>query len=349
MIQLSYKTKCILFLLLVSISVILSVKFILPYFFTFLFAYWLAKYAVPIAFYLQHKLHIPRTISNLFTLLLILSVVGVLLFLIFHSLIQQFNRLMEQIPVYKQTIFDGISNVCSCCDNWLNFKDGTTFEYIIAYGETILNKSNGSVFPTFTKQTVAIMCQTFRIFAQSGILILSALLMIQDYEKLKKLYHSWFLHDDIDQIVTKLSSTGLTYMKMQCVIIAVIAVLCTIGLFLSHSSYPLLIGILIAVLDALPLFGSGTILIPWAIIELISHNVIGAAILMSTYLLCQITRQFLESRLLGDTLGLAPIYFVMSLFIGIEFYGLSGVILGPFSVLLIKTLYQLYKPKPTGN
>ena len=70
---------------------------------------------------------------------------------------------------------------------------------------------------------------------------------------------------------------------------------------------------------------------------------------MSTYLLCQITRQFLESRLLGDTLGLAPIYFVMSLFIGIEFYGLSGVVLGPFSVLLIKTLYQLYKPKPTGN
>lgn len=70
---------------------------------------------------------------------------------------------------------------------------------------------------------------------------------------------------------------------------------------------------------------------------------------MSTYLLCQISRQFLESWLLGDTLGLAPIYFVMSLFIGIEFYGLTGVILGPFTVLLIKTLYQIYKPNSNEN
>ena len=66
---------------------------------------------------------------------------------------------------------------------------------------------------------------------------------------------------------------------------------------------------------------------------------------MSTYLLCQITRQFLESKLLGDTLGLAPIYFVMSLFVGISLYGLTGVILGPFSILLIKTIYHIYKPK----
>lgn len=345
MTQLSYKTKCILFIVFISLVVIFSVKFILPYFFTFLFAYWLAKCAIPIAFFFKHKLHIPKAISNLLTLFLILSFAGTSLFLIFHSLFQQVNRLIGNIPVYKKQVFEVVSCFGSCCDNWLKFEEGTTFAYILSYAGNLFNKNN-SIFPTFTRQTIAIMCQTFKLLAQLGILILSALLMIQDHEKLKDMYHSWFLHDDIDKIVKQLSFTGLRYMKMQCIIIAVIAVLCTIGLFLSHSSYPLLLGIIIAVLDALPLFGSGTILIPWAIIKLFSHNLIGAAILMSTYLLCEVTRQYLESWLLGDTLGLAPIYFVMSLFIGIEFYGLSGVILGPFSILLIRTLYEIYKPRP---
>lgn len=262
MISLSYKTKCILLLLLISLGVILSVKYILPYFFTFLFAYWLSQYAIPIAFYLRQKLHIPRTISNLFTLFLILTMAGILLFLIFHSLFQQINQLIENIPLYKQKILEGISGFCGCCDSWLNFKKGTTLQYILTYSGNILDKKNGTIFPAFTKQTVIIMCQTFKFLAQFGILILSALLMIQDHERLKDLYHSCFLHDDIDTIVKQLSKTGLRYIKMQCIIMSIIAILCTLGLFLSHSAYPLLLGILIALLDALPLLEVEPFLFP---------------------------------------------------------------------------------------
>lgn len=346
MIKFSYKTKCILFLLLLSCGIILSVKYILPYFITFLFAYWLAKCATPISFYLHEKIRIPKSISNVLTLLLILFVLGTPLYLLVHSLIQQIDRLITQLPIYRQSLQELINNMCTCCDKLFKLNDGTSIAYVLSYTDNLFHK-NESVIPGFTKQTVTLMFQTIRLFTQLGIMILSSLLIIQDHEHLKEMYHSWFLHDDIDLILKQLSSTGLTYIKMQFIIMSVIAVLCTAGLFLSKSAYPLLLGILIAILDALPLFGSGTILVPWAIIKLFSHNIIGAAILMSTYLLCQITRQFLESKLLGNTLGLAPIYFVMSLFIGIEFYGITGVILGPFSILLIKTVYTIYKPKPT--
>lgn len=345
MAHLSYKTKCILLILLITASVFLSVKFILPYFFPFLFAYWLAHYAYPIVFYLHEKLHIPKTISNIVTLLLFLFIIGSLLFLLCNSLIQQVNQLIEHLPVYKQAVLSQFTNVCSYCDKCLKFKTGTTIDYLYEYILSFAENNGSLVFPTFTRQTISLMFQTFRFIAQFGIMIISTLLIVQDHDKLKDMYHTWFLHDDIDLILHRLSLTGLTYMKMQSIIITIIALICTTGLFFSHSSYPLLLGIIIAILDALPLFGSGTILVPWAIIKLFSHNIIGAAILMSTYLLCQITRQFLESKLLGDTLGLAPIYFVMSLFAGISLYGLTGVILGPFSVLLIKTIYQIYKPK----
>ena len=347
MAKLSYKSKCILFLLLVCCTVFIGMKFVLPYFLPFIFAFWLAKYACPITFYLQKRLHVPRTLGGILTLLSILFVVGSVLFLLGDTLLKQINTLLDNIPVYKQSLLTEIASLCAYCDRCLKFEDGTTSDYVLAYITSFMENNSSVVFPTFTKQTIAIMFQTFRFFAQFGIMIISALLIVQDHEKLCQLYHTWFLHDDVDVILKKLSKTGITYIKMQCVIIAIISVLCTVGLYLSHCSYPLLLGIIIGILDALPLFGSGTILVPWAIIKLFSHNIIGAAILMSTYLLCQFTRQFLESKLLGDTLGLAPIYFVMSLFIGIELFGLIGVILGPFSILLIKTIYQIYKPKPT--
>lgn len=346
MAHLSYKTKCILLILLITVSVFLSVKFILPYFFPFLFAYWLARYAYPIVFYLYEKFRVPKTISNIMTLLSILFIIGSLLFLLCNSLFQQVNSFIEHLPVYKQAVLSQFTNICSYCDKYLKFETGTTIDYLYEYMLSLIENNGSLVFPTFTRQTISLMFQTFRFITQFGIMIISALLIVQDHDKLKDMYHSWFLHDDIDQILHQLSTTGLTYMKMQSIIVAIVAVICTTGLFFSRSSYPLLLGIIIAIFDALPLLGSGTILIPWAIVKLFSHNnIIGAAILMSTYLLCQITRQFLESKLLGDTLGLAPIYFVMSLFIGIRLYGLTGVILGPFSILLIKTIYHVYKPK----
>jgi len=344
--KLSYKTRCILFLLIITLFVFIAVKFILPYFLPFLFAYWLAKYSIPISFYLHKKVHIPKTISGLLVLSCILFVIGAILFLIGESLFQQINHLIENLPIYKQNAVIQISSLCNCCDNWLNLETGTCSNYLFSYTSSLLADNGSLVFPTFTRRTITLMFQTFHYFMQFGIVLISALFMIQDHETLQELYQSWFLHDDIHVILKKLSDTGITYMKMQCIIILVIAVQCTIGLYLSHSAYPLLLGIIIAVLDALPLFGSGTILVPWSVIKLFSHNIIGAAILMSTYLICQFTRQFLESKLLGNTLGLAPIYFVMSIFIGIEIFGISGVILGPFSVLFIRTIYQLYKPKP---
>lgn len=349
MAHLSYKSRCILFLALITCIVIGAVKYVLPYFYPFLFAYWLAKCSTPIVFCLNKRLHVRKTIANVLTLLLILFILGVLLFFLGDSLFQQTVRLINHLPTYKETLLTYLTDVCNCCDTWFQVKNGTTFSILYDYLGSLSEKGGSIVVPTFTKQTILLMFQTFRYFGLAGIVLISALLIVQEHENLTEAYHSWFLYDDIDRILKKLSQTGLKYMKMQLIIIAVIAVICTAGLFLSNSSYPLLLGILIALFDALPFLGSGTILVPWAIIKLFSHKIIGAAILMSTYLICQITRQFLESKLLGNTLGLAPIYFVMSLFIGIEIYGVTGIILGPFSVLLIRTIYQLYKPSPNGN
>lgn len=340
----SDKGKTLLFLCIISVIVFLGVKYLLPYFLPFIFAYWLAKYTYPIAYFMNQKFHLPMGIAGILTLLLCTSLIGLTAFFFTDAFIRQATILFHNLPAYKDTVLSHANDICLCCDKFLKNRNGTTFDFLGRYLTKLFGNATSKIIPCITMQTITIMKRAITIVTTSFIILFSALLIMIDMNSLKELYKKCLFYEDLNQILKQLSQTGVKYLKIQCFIVCIIAGICTAGLFFNKSSYPLLIGIIIAILDALPLFGSGTILIPWAVIKLFSHNIIGAVILVSTYILCQMTRQFLESRLLGDTLGLAPIYFVMSLFIGIELFGLTGVILGPFSVLLIKTLYRLYKP-----
>ena len=80
---------------------------------------------------------------------------------------------------------------------------------------------------------------------------------------------------------------------------SVIAVILSAGLKLAGSSYSVLLGIMIAVLDALPVIGSGTILLPWAAAVFLSGRYLFGVILIILYILCTLVREFLEPRLMG--------------------------------------------------
>lgn len=345
----SGKGRTLLFICTITASVFLGVKYLLPYFLPFIFAYWLAKYTYPIAYFINQKFHLPMGIAGIITLLLCTTLIGLIVFFFTDALIRQITILFNNLPSYKDALLSHANEMCLCCDKFLKSRNGTTFDFLGRYLTKFSGNATSKIIPCITMQTITIMKKVIAIVTTVFIILFSALLIIMDMDSLKELYKKCFFYNDLNRILKQLSQTGIKYLKIQCFIVCVIAVICTTGLFFNKSSYPLLIGIVIAILDALPLFGSGTILIPWAMIKLFSHNIIGAVILVSTYFICQLTRQFLESRLLGDTLGLAPIYFVMSLFIGIELFGLTGVILGPFSVLLVKTLYRLYKPSDSNE
>lgn len=333
-----------LFLIILSIVVIFGLKFLFPYFMPFIIAYGFAKYAYPISLCLNKRFHFPKSLACVVTLTLFMSIVGVLIYYFTITLIGQLDTVITNLPIYRKNLLNQIYDLCHQCDCAFQMKHGTTKEYFFSLLASFSNIKDTALIPTLTKQTVGFMMQTVKLMYWVFICIFTALLIILDYEGLREKYRKIIFYKDINRILDKLSVTGLRYLKMQFVIIGVIAILCTIGLFIIKNPYALLLGVVIALLDALPLFGSGTILVPWAIIKLFSHNIPEAAILMTTYLLCQVTRQFLESKLLGDSLGLPSVYFVMSLFIGLEIYGVIGFLLGPFSLLLIKIIYTTYKP-----
>ena len=123
--------------------------------------------------------------------------------------------------------------------------------------------------------------------------------------------------------------------------------MCSIGLKLAGSEYAVLTGIVIALLDALPVIGSGTILIPWAIIDIFIGNYKAALILAVVYALCAALREVLEAKLMGNSMGVNEFYMLAATFIGMNLFGLWGIILGPVGLVhileLLRQLKERYK------
>lgn len=114
----------------------------------------------------------------------------------------------------------------------------------------------------------------------------------------------------------------------------------TAGLLLLGVDLALLLAALVALVDALPIFGTGTILLPWAAISLLSGDwklAVGLAVL---YWVVSFVRSLLEPKLVGDRIGLHPLAALFAMYIGFSAFGVAGMILSPLAAIFLKQLHD---------
>ena len=102
------------------------------------------------------------------------------------------------------------------------------------------------------------------------------------------------------------------------------------------NNYFVLIAALIAIFDILPVAGSGGILIPWALFSLVSGNIKQALGLIIIYVVITIIRQYIEPKIVGNTLGVHPIVTLMGLYFGLKLFGFMGMFLVPLTIMTLK-------------
>ena len=103
------------------------------------------------------------------------------------------------------------------------------------------------------------------------------------------------------------------------------------------------IAAIIALLDILPVLGTGTVLIPWAVISLLGQNSGRALGLFVLYLLITGARSLLEPKLVGQQLGLPPLVSLVSVYAGLRLFGVLGAVLMPCLVLAARFRWQRRK------
>ena len=110
------------------------------------------------------------------------------------------------------------------------------------------------------------------------------------------------------------------------------------GLFLVGIDHCLLIALLIALFDILPVVGSGMIMLPWALITLIRGNTPTGIGLLAVYLVVVIARQFQEPAIVGEQVGLHPLVTLMAMFIGYRLFGGLGLWGVPITCAMLQSL-----------
>ena len=113
-----------------------------------------------------------------------------------------------------------------------------------------------------------------------------------------------------------------------------------LGFFLLRVGYPFLLAALIATLDVLPVLGVGTVLIPWAILALLTGGTARGVGLLILYGVITVVRQIAEPHFVGKSIGLHPILMLTAFYVGLSLFGVIGLLVGPVLALLCKLLFE---------
>lgn len=340
------KKQQAIFLVFTTILVYLAYKHLLPLVLPFLFAYWFSLCLEPMIEFLSKHFKLPKCIGTSISIILCLSVVGISLFYLLRVLILQLDALLKNYPIYQQLFFTTLDDICGFCDDYFKLKDGVSYQFITANMTHMENTMRQDLIPQLTEQAIVIIKKTASFFGCLFIIILSTMMILKDKPSLYQNYKKNIFYNDIHAIAGKLSQFFLAYFRMQAIITSIIAVGCSVCFFLVKSEYAILLGVFVAIFDAFPILGSGLVFVPLAIFEVVSGNFYATALYLTTYAFCQITRQLLEPRLLGNRIGIPPIFTIMSIIIGLKLYGIIGVLLGPISYVTIKTILEEYQANP---
>lgn len=349
MLNINNKTKLLYVIAAAIIGVYIGFEYILPLFIPFVLAYFIAWILLPAVRFLQRKIHMPKLFGGVITLGLLGSAVIWGLYHLCGIFLQQLTVLLRNMPIYLSILGAHVDRFCDGCDAFFGIQLGTMRGYFYSSMDGLLSVVKTKIMPVITSQSLNIMIGLVGIVGIILIILVSILLLIKDDEQYSNSFKSSVFYPDIHLVTSKLSQMGIAYLRTQAIMMTFIAVLCSAGLLLIGNKYALIIGIGIGIFDAFPILGSGLILVPWAIAELFNRNLYSAAVLLTLYLGCQLIRQFLEPRLLGNRIGIKPVYTLMAMYIGVKVFGIPGFLLGPLGLVIITTIVKEYKQKLNLN
>lgn len=336
------KYKKLLGLTVIVAVVYLGFRYLLPLFLPFLIAVVIARcLRRPVRFFWK-KLRVKPAISGAILIVLFLMVVGGGVAYLIRILLSQFAMLVENYDSYRSEWQGYVEDICRYCDSVLRMERGRTFSLLNDGLDGIMLFFREELFSFVTRHSLKAAVSVTELVVNLIVIFVSTLLILSESVKEKReglktgrWTEEWKL------VKREVSGAGMAYIKTQAILIGFVSLTCVLGLLILENPYALLIGVLIGVFDAFPLLGSVMILVPWAVICFIRGRMFAGAVLLTLYGICQFLREYLEPKLLGGKMGISPLSSLMSVSVGYELFGIPGLFLGPFGLVLIRSLWQV--------
>jgi predicted PurR-regulated permease PerM len=248
---------------------------------------------------------------------------------------------LNQLPDWIDRSDRILTGLCHRLETGFHLKTGALVLLVREMLKSLLENVRKGAMPYLMTNSMTLFHVGAEIMIFALLTMISVGMILQEDGHWKDRAAKSMFHREISRIVSRTALVTTAYLKTQGLLLILISVLCSATFFFMGNDYYIMAGIGTGLLDALPIFGTGTILIPWALILCINRNWTHAAILIALYAVCYILREILESKWMGRQVGLTPLENLMSIFLGLRLYHLPGLYLGPLTLLLIRDLLQL--------
>lgn len=291
--------------------------------------------------FLHKKLHVPRVVSTGIGVSMAFSLLAMFLLSLCAFLIRELGSLANVLPDLGQTAKESFSLIRS----WLLQLSSHSPESLqpllqqnvnnlFSDGTALLDKGIGYLLGLAGTLLSHIPDSALGL----GTAVISAFLISAKLPRIRR----WILRKIPKERLRSLTETGKkirrvlsAWLTAQCKLTCVSFVILFLGLVILSIPYALLWASVICLVDAFPVLGSGTILLPWSLACLLQQDTPRAIGLASIYAAVTLTRSMLEPKFLGRHLGLDPLVTLMALYTGFRLWGIGGMILAPVLTVIV--------------
>ena len=329
-------------IVIITVSVIAGFKYVFPFVAPFVIAYAVAVMIEKPVNRLAKVFKGRKMIASAVIVILFSAVLCVGIGLAAYFGLAEIKSFIKNYEYNMVTFRQTAARICFNMDGWLGLSDGQCLDFICRCMEKFEKTvDNGGVSQIMTKVvtiSVPAVIKTITVTGSVIICFISVVYLAVVIDNVRDWKKENVFRMEIKAVSDSLYRLIQVYFKIEALILVINSMLCIIALLIIKNPYAVVLGILIGIVDMLPVFGTGTVLLPWALFELVNKNVTSAAVLVSAYVVTYFVREIMESKCLGDKTGIPPFVMLMVIFLGIMIYGIMGFILGPVSYCIMKAL-----------
>lgn len=336
----------LLFSIVATVGFVLIGWKLLGFLMPFVVGWIIASIATPVVNWLEKRLKIRKKLGSALIIIGVLALMGTLGYFAVSWLVSEVSSLIKDFPEMYVQLEKGLHQIgISMSGIFSKLPDGIQNGWTTTVAN--LDDTMGNLMSKISEPTVSaagnIAKRVPSYLVSTIVAVMSSYFFISEREEVVtwvKQIAPKSVTERMIMVIDNLKYAVGGYFKAQFKIMGVIYVIIFIGLLILRVRYAWLIAFGIAFLDMLPVFGTGTVLCPWAVVKFFSGNYMIAIGMLILYGISLVVHQLVQPKLIGDSVGMDPFATLFFMYIGYQSGGVLGMIIAiPIGMILI----NLYK------
>lgn len=332
----------LLIFLLILFGFYIGIKYLIVFFAPFLTAAALSAINEPIIRFLEKRMKLSRKTSTVLSLTFSISIIAVLTIAILFKIYTELIKLQNNIPNYITSISYLISGYYAKVNTLYNSLPLSIQEGFKNNILVFLPKLEG-IITYIASSIITSITSLPKVGIFFTVTLLSSYFISSDKKNIRNFIYKQIPYRSQKNFYKAKSgavSSIFGYFKAQLIIMVITFVISVLGFIIINTDYAVLMALVTALADGVPLLGSGIVMVPWIILNLISGNIRLALGLLSVYLFAILVRQLIEPKIVSTQTGLHPLVTLISMYLGLMVFGVIGLFLGPVAIIVLKNLHS---------